>query len=139
METHYHRLSLTIRLRYIGKGKGERSGRNPFPRQDDSPDLGCRLKRVFLLREENRRPCDQLCAGLLLLRPTPMTAALAQQRGDSMYENPLSLTTSTTEITVFENDQFGSVRTIIRDGEPWFVAADVCRALDIQNTADALS
>ena len=42
-------------------------------------------------------------------------------------------------ITVFENDQFGSVRTIIRDGEPWFVAADVCRALDIQNTTDAMS
>ena len=43
------------------------------------------------------------------------------------------------EITVFENDQFGSVRTIVRDGEPWFVAADVCRALDIQNTTDAIS
>lgn len=43
------------------------------------------------------------------------------------------------KITVFENDQFGSVRTIVRDGEPWFVAADVCRALDIQNTTDAMS
>lgn len=42
-------------------------------------------------------------------------------------------------ITVFENDQFGSVRTIVRDGEPWFVAADVCRASDIQNTTDAMS
>jgi len=56
-----------------------------------------------------------------------------------MPDNTLSLTTPTTEITVFENDQFGSVRTIVRDGEPWFVAADVCRALDIQNTTDAMS
>ena len=27
----------------------------------------------------------------------------------------------------------------VKDGEPWFVAADVCRALEISNTADALS
>ena len=29
------------------------------------------------------------------------------------------------EIQVFQNAQFGQVRTTIRDGEPWFVAADV--------------
>ena len=49
------------------------------------------------------------------------------------------VSTSMNNVTVFENDQFGSVRTIVRDGEPWFVATDVCRALDIQNTADAMS
>ena len=43
------------------------------------------------------------------------------------------------DLTVFENDQFGSVRTITRDGEPWFVAADVCRALEIVNHKDALT
>lgn len=32
---------------------------------------------------------------------------------------------------VFNNDQFGSVRTVVKDGEPWFVAADVCKALEI--------
>ena len=42
------------------------------------------------------------------------------------------------ELTVFQDKQFGSVRVIERKGEPWFVAADVCRALEIQNTADAL-
>ena len=42
------------------------------------------------------------------------------------------------ELTVFENEQFGSVRTIIRDGEPWFVAADVCRALEIGNSRQAI-
>ena len=46
--------------------------------------------------------------------------------------------TTMKELTVFENEQFGSVRVIEREGEPWFVAADVCRALEIQNTADAL-
>lgn len=37
------------------------------------------------------------------------------------------------EIQVFQNAQFGQVRTTIRDGEPWFVAADVCRALELSN------
>ena len=43
------------------------------------------------------------------------------------------------DLTVFENEQFGSVRTITRDGEPWFVTADVCRALEIVNHKDALT
>lgn len=37
------------------------------------------------------------------------------------------------EMTVFQNEQFGEIRTVERDGEPWFVAADVCRALEIGN------
>lgn len=43
-----------------------------------------------------------------------------------------------TQIKVFNNSDFGEVRTIIRDSEPWFVAADVCRALEIKNPSDAL-
>lgn len=39
---------------------------------------------------------------------------------------------------VFSNDRFGSVRVVGRDGEPWFVAVDVCRALEISNVSDAL-
>ena len=31
-----------------------------------------------------------------------------------------------------------SVRAVMRDGEPWFVAADVCAALEIANPSDAL-
>lgn len=33
----------------------------------------------------------------------------------------------------FENDRFGNMRVIERDGNPWFVAMDVCRALEINN------
>lgn len=39
---------------------------------------------------------------------------------------------------VFNNDQFGSVRTVVKDGEPWFVAADVCKALEIGNPTDVM-
>ena len=43
------------------------------------------------------------------------------------------------EITVFQNEEFGDIRTVMLEGEPWFVAVDVCRALDIRNNRDALN
>lgn len=42
------------------------------------------------------------------------------------------------DLKIFENPSFGQVRTMLREGEPWFVAADVCRVLDISNPTDAL-
>lgn len=38
------------------------------------------------------------------------------------------------EMQVFQNERFGAVRTVIREGQPWFVAADVCRVLEIDRT-----
>ena len=43
-----------------------------------------------------------------------------------------------TAITAFTNTEFGEVRTMMREGEPWFVAADVCRALELDRTWNAL-
>ena len=43
------------------------------------------------------------------------------------------------ELIVFENEEFYQVRVVILDGEPWFVAADVCRALEIGNPTQALA
>lgn len=42
-------------------------------------------------------------------------------------------------LTVFSSPEFGSVRTLVRDGEPWFVAADVCRAMDVGNSRMAVN
>lgn len=42
-------------------------------------------------------------------------------------------------LRVFNNEEFGNIRVIDRDGEPWFVAADVCKALDIGNPSQAVS
>lgn len=42
------------------------------------------------------------------------------------------------EVKVFENPEFGSVRTIAIDGEPWFVGKDVAVVLGYANTRDAL-
>lgn len=44
-----------------------------------------------------------------------------------------------TDIVVFSNEKFGQVRTVMQGGEPCFVAADVCKALEIGNTAQAIS
>lgn len=43
------------------------------------------------------------------------------------------------EVKVFTYQQKLNVRTVMKDGEPWFVAADVCRALEISNNRDAMS
>lgn len=40
---------------------------------------------------------------------------------------------------VFKNEQFGEVRTLFKDGEPWFVGVDVCRALEIKNNRNAFA
>lgn len=43
------------------------------------------------------------------------------------------------ELMIFNNPEFGEIRAIEQDGEPWFVAADVCRALELANTSDSLN
>ena len=43
------------------------------------------------------------------------------------------------ELQVFKSDQFGQIRTASKNGEPLFVAADVCKALEIGNPTMALS
>lgn len=44
----------------------------------------------------------------------------------------------TNEIQTFTSDQFGTIRAASVDGEPWFVAKDVCDALGLHNTTEAL-
>ena len=42
------------------------------------------------------------------------------------------------EVKVFNNETFGEVRTIIEGAEVWFVAKDVCTALDLSNSRMAI-
>ena len=44
----------------------------------------------------------------------------------------------TTQITLFENPDFGQVRTLMIDEEPWFVGKDVASILGYTNTAKAI-
>lgn len=43
------------------------------------------------------------------------------------------------KLMIFENDVFGKVRTLNLNGEPWFVAVDVCSVLDLSNPTIAVS
>lgn len=42
------------------------------------------------------------------------------------------------EIKIFESKEFGSVRTVTINDEPWFVGKDVAEALGYKDTSDAL-
>ena len=42
-------------------------------------------------------------------------------------------------LKVFDNEQFGSVRTITKDEQPWFVGVDVARALGYKIPRDAVN
>ena len=43
------------------------------------------------------------------------------------------------EMQIFNNPEFGEVRTIQIDGDPWFVGKDVAAALGYENNRDALA
>lgn len=43
------------------------------------------------------------------------------------------------DLKTFEKAEFGSVRVVIRESEPWFVAKDVCDCLELGNSRDAVS
>lgn len=43
------------------------------------------------------------------------------------------------ELKIFENEEFGQVRTVKIDGEPWFVAKDITQSLGFGNPRQAIS
>ena len=43
------------------------------------------------------------------------------------------------DIQLYTNEKFGEIRTTVIDGEPWFVAVDVCNVLDLSNPTIAVS
>lgn len=42
------------------------------------------------------------------------------------------------QLKIFTSNQFGEIRTTVQNGEPWFVAADVCKALELPDTHKAI-
>lgn len=57
--------------------------------------------------------------------------------------NNVTVNTNTNTNTNINNQVFNfgdyQVRTVIKEGEPWFVAKDVCSVLEVSNTSDAVS
>ncbi|USK99526.1 phage antirepressor [Bacillus tropicus] len=42
------------------------------------------------------------------------------------------------ELQVFNNEEFGEVRTVMQNGETWFIAKDICDTLGLSDTNRAL-
>ena len=42
------------------------------------------------------------------------------------------------ELQIFDNEEFGQIRTVTINNEPWFVGKDVAEALGYERTADAI-
>ena len=42
-------------------------------------------------------------------------------------------------LMIFESTDFGRVRSVLKDGAPWFVAVDVCKALGLNQVTRAMS
>lgn len=42
------------------------------------------------------------------------------------------------DLKIFESEAFGKIRVLEKGGEPWFVAADVCRALGLEQVTRAM-
>lgn len=43
------------------------------------------------------------------------------------------------ELQLFSKEEFGTIRTVILNGEPWFVAKDVCDILEVNNSRQAMT
>lgn len=42
------------------------------------------------------------------------------------------------DLEIFKNAEFGEIRTVVKDGEPWFVGKDVAEILGYSNTSKAV-
>lgn len=42
------------------------------------------------------------------------------------------------ELQLFQKEEFGTIRTVVIDGEPWFVAKDVCDILGVKNVTQSM-
>lgn len=46
---------------------------------------------------------------------------------------------SSTDVKIFEKEEFGSVRVVMQEDDPWFVAKDVCDCLDLSNNRGTIA
>jgi len=80
-----------------------------------------------------RNPNDKQLVGLLVAISI-MSKRLAQELANKRREGQLW-----TNMQVYKHEQFGEIRTLTKNGEIWFVAADVCNVLDLTNPTMAVA
>lgn len=73
--------------------------------------------------------------------PRAKTTPAANTTATTVTNTPTATSSSPTSastVQIFNNPEFGDVRVVMQDGEPWFVGKDVAMALGYKNTKDAL-
>ena len=73
--------------------------------------------------------------------PRTKTAPAANTTTTTVTNTPVatsSLPTSASSVQIFNNPEFGDVRVVMQDGEPWFVGKDVAEALGYERATKAI-
>ena len=80
--------------------------------------------------EQNVVALQPVQTQMVVPQPEPIPEPTFAEPVQSSTPNPFE---------IFTSEEFGKVRVVMQDGEPWFVAVDVCDALDIGNSRMAVS
>ena len=73
---------------------------------------------------------------------TTKTAPAANTTATTVTNTPtatFSLSTSASSVQIFNNPEFGDVRVVMQDGEPWFVGKDVAKILGYAKPLNAIA
>ena len=73
--------------------------------------------------------------------PRAKTTPAANTTATTVTNTPTatsSLPTSASAVQIFNNPEFGDVRVVMQDGEPWFVGKDVAEALGYERATKAI-
>ena len=99
-------------------------------------DVKCELLSVDLSKPNNGAKCADK---LTILKSDECIENIDLPNEE--YSNNTNIVEPNTdsEIKIFENEEYGSVRTIEIDGKPYFCGNDVAKALGYKRTADAVS
>lgn len=74
--------------------------------------------------------------------PRAKTTPAANTTATTVTNTPTATSSSTTSastVQIFNNPEFGDVRVVMQDGEPWFVGKDVAEALGYTKARNAMA
>ena len=75
------------------------------------------------------------------VRNNKTTPEIAPVETETVTSTPTAIpssTTSASSVQIFNNPEFGDVRVVMQDGEPWFVGKDVAEALGYERATKAI-
>lgn len=71
--------------------------------------------------------------------PPADKASRGREKEKGLWNVNLNQGSRMNELMLFQKEEFGQVRVVERNGEPWFVAKDVCECLELGNPRSSLA